>query len=95
MSWAHITEPWDTSHKKVITEAGVGPCAYAYFKNGVARPDLVCPNPVDFTVKLDHQQDRKARLSCFEHLPDVIWQMQKDHGRYDGEYVLTARMLAE
>jgi len=34
-------------------------------------------------------------MACPEHLHEVIWQMQEDYGRYDGEYVLTARDLPQ
>lgn len=66
-------------------EAG-GPCAHD-------RPDLVCPNLPFFTVRLIENAERKARMSCWEHLADVIWRMQRDYGNYEGEYVLTARTV--
>ncbi len=67
-----------------------GPCAYRYKRLG-----LVCPNLPWFTVRRSADAERKARMACPEHLHEVIWQMQEDYGRYDGEYVLTARDLPQ
>jgi hypothetical protein len=75
--------------------AGNGPayCSYQYVKGGVSRPDLRCPNDVDFVIRLPAAQARKARLGCIDHLPEVIWQMAADYGGYQGEYTLLARHI--
>ena len=55
-----------------------------------------CPNQVDFYVKIPDGRGsdwRKARAACTEHLAEVIWQMQQDHGMYDGEYLLRAARM--
>jgi len=70
-------------------------CAYQYTKGGRARPDLRCPDPIGFYVKIPDGRGedwRKARAACFEHLPAVVWQMQDDHGGYRGEYLLRAAL---
>lgn len=65
------------------------PCAYDY-----GRADRQCPNPVSFPDGRDDWPDwRKARAACLEHLPEVIWQMQHDHGHYDGAYLLRAEQV--
>lgn len=74
-------------------------CAFQYSVGGKSRPDLRCPDPISFYVKLPDGRSadwRKARAACAEHLPSVIWQMQSDHGGdslYGGEYQLRAEEL--
>jgi len=70
-------------------------CAYRY-----AKPGRRCPDHVSFYVKIPDGRGsdwRKARAACTAHLPDVIWQMQEDHGGggpYAGVYLLSAVPLA-
>ena len=66
-------------------------CAYQYMKGGVPRPELRCPAHIDFDVKIQEGRGddwRKAWASCFDHLPDLIWQMQLAHGGYTGEFLV-------
>ncbi len=71
-------------------------CAYQYKHKKFAPGTLRCPDHVSFYIKIpDGRGDdwRKARASCREHLGDVIWQMQEDHGGegfYNGDYLLRA-----
>lgn len=60
-------------------------CAFQY-RNRTWK----CQHWVDFYVKVPDGDDwRKAWASCADHLPKVIWQMQRAYG-YGGEFLLRA-----